>query len=436
MGIPIEVTEKCKILTSDSKPKKERSTKKRKLTISSNSQLDDVNIIQDKNTDEKTDQQLGSLRRSSSKEIVNEISEKRSSTKRKTIPDEIEVDITAPEPPSKKKLRLLNKKKPSLSVKLDKTTGDPNDIKKDKEFGTKKKSNHGIWIGNLSYQVSTDDIHKFLVDNSEISDDMISRIYMPEIRGVKSTQKAAEKNEKKVTNKGFAYVDFSSAEAVNLAVKLSEKLLFGRRVLIKDNKSFEGRPDKGKDELKVNNEPLSKKIFLGNLSFDTTEGILKEHFERCGAIKTLKVATFEDSGKCKGFAWIVFEEIQAAKNAVRGFIKINNTIDENISDHTSEEDSSKKSSSRPNGKKIQSKVWVNRIKGRTLRIEFAEDAQLRYNKRYGKDRTKNSRDINKETQGTTDDNQVKPLKKVDYRQEYAPRLTGGIIESKGKKITF
>jgi len=30
---------------------------------------------------------------------------------------------------------------------------------------------------------------------------------------------------------------------------------------------------------------------------------------------------------------------------------------------------------------------------------------------------------------------IKP-KKVEYRQAYAPRLTGGIVESKGKKITF
>lgn len=43
-------------------------------------------------------------------------------------------------------------------------------------------------------------------------------------------------------NKGFAYVDFESEQEVDEAVKLSESGLDGRRLLIKNAKSYEGRP--------------------------------------------------------------------------------------------------------------------------------------------------------------------------------------------------
>ncbi|POS85372.1 hypothetical protein EPUL_001686 [Erysiphe pulchra] len=431
---PMKVAKKkLKTLTSGSKAKREKSIKKRKSTPTLNSpSFKDINSL-DENSDDETEHQSSSSKRFTNS--LNEISEMRPSKKRKIIPDEIKVDITAPEPPSKKELRLLKKNKslPSAKLVVDLKV---HDKVKTRELDSKKRSDHGIWIGNLPYQISTNDIHKFLVDNSEISDEMVTRIHMPEMQVMKSNQKAVAKQEKKGFNKGFAYVDFSCVEAVSLALALSEKLLQGRRLLIKDKKSFEGRPKKAKIVSEKNDEPKTKRIFLGNLSFDTTEEDLKEHFEKCGTIKSLKIATFEDSGKCKGFAWIVFEEFKAAKDAVRGFITISDIVDESKSESTSEEDNSKSSSFKQKAKGIQRKVWVNKIKGRKLRVEFAEDAQLRYKKRYGKDGTKNLGDTTKAIQGSIDGDLVKPLKKVEYRQEYAPRLTGGIIESKGKKITF
>ncbi|RKF56162.1 Nucleolar protein 13 [Erysiphe neolycopersici] len=428
----IVAKKKSRTLTSGSKTKKEKSIKRKSTPTSNSSSSSDVKSWKE-DRDSETEHHPSSSKETTNP--VNDISESRPSKKRKIIPDEIEVDITAPEPPSKKELRLLKKNKSLPSTKIGVDLAGHNNIKT-KELNPKKGSDHGIWIGNLQYQISTDDIHKFLVDNSEISDEMITRIHLPEMQVIKSTQNAVTKDEKKAYNKGFAYVDFSCVEAVGLAVALSEKLLHGRRLLIKDKKSFEGRPKKVKTESEKNDEPQTKRIFLGNLSFDTTEEDLKEHFKKCGTIKSLKIATFEDSGKCKGFAWIVFEEFQAARDAVRGFIIISDTVDASNSESMSEEDHSKSSSFKQGAKGIQRKVWVNRIKGRRLRVEFAEDAQLRYKKRYGKDGTKNLGDTAKVTQGSIVGDLVKPLKKVEYRQEYAPRLTGGIIESKGKKITF
>jgi hypothetical protein len=293
---------------------------------------------------------------------------------------------------------------------------------------------------------------------------------MPSPNDCKPAHKVEEsKPWKKQHNKGFAYVDFSVPEAVQQAVELSEQLFSGRRVLIKDNKSFEGRPQKTKEESRNDGKPPSKRVFLGNLRFDTTEDSLKEHFEKCGAMENIMVATFEDSGKCKGYAWITFEELEAAERAVRGYVLVKQEDDDAESDledayetssneeeeeeEEEEEDGEKrkkeKAAIKTNPKKpVMKKWWIDKIHKRPVRREFAEDAQVRYKKRYGKDGTKGKpgqsdiADLNEhQADGPKDGDEkkaekIRPLKQVDYRTPYAPRLTGGIVESKGKKVVF
>lgn len=360
--------------------------------------------------------------------------------KRKTLAEEIEVDITAPEPPSKKALRALKKGKPLPPSKSGADSPEPQPKKVEEE----KRSGHGIWIGNLPFHVSKEDLRAFFVDHSDITEELITRIHMKGPNDHKSANKVEEKKKfKKVEhNTGFAYVDFSSEEEVKKAIELSEQLLGGRRVLIKDAKSYEGRPLKTKEEIRKDGKPPSTRVFLGNLSFDTTEDSLKEHFEKCGKVESVKVATFEDTGKCKGYAWIVFEELKSAENAVRGYVFLEE--EEEASDQSASEDESESSDeesvkvkvSKPKNIKRR-KWWVNKIKGRPLRMEFAEDAQVRYKKRYGANGTKGKVE-GAEPAGEGTERAEKPMviKKVEYRQPYAPRLTGGIVESKGSKTTF
>jgi len=210
--------------------------------------------------------------------------------------------------------------------------------------------------------------------------------------------------------------------------------LAGRRVLIKDNKSFEGRPEKTKEESRRDGKPPNKRVFLGNLSYDVTEDSLKEHFEKCGAIANVMVATFQDTGKCKGYAWIVFEDLEGAENAVRGYVLVEDEPSD-ISESDSEDEPAKMITKKP-----KRKWWVNKIKGRPVRMEYAEDAQVRYKKRYGKDGTKSANGSTSVQSGDAKEEGKVPYvpvaKVVEYDRPYAHRLTGGIVESKGKKITF
>jgi len=58
---------------------------------------------------------------------------------------------------------------------------------------------------------------------------------------------------------------------------------------------------------------MSKKLFVGNLSFQTTEADLTSAFEQCGAIESVSIISDRDTGRSKGFGFIVMEEEGATK---------------------------------------------------------------------------------------------------------------------------
>ena len=60
---------------------------------------------------------------------------------------------------------------------------------------------------------------------------------------------------------------------------------------------------------------MSKKLFVGNLSFQTTEGDVSSTFEQCGAVESVSIITDRDTGRSKGFGFVVMEE-QGADKAI------------------------------------------------------------------------------------------------------------------------
>ena|SRR5688572_15050626 len=58
---------------------------------------------------------------------------------------------------------------------------------------------------------------------------------------------------------------------------------------------------------------MSKKLFVGNLSFQTTEGDVSTAFEQCGAVESVSIITDRDTGRSKGFGFVVMEEDGASK---------------------------------------------------------------------------------------------------------------------------
>ena len=182
----------------------------------------------------------------------------------------------------------------------------------------------GIWIGNLRYNVDKEALENFF---GNICTD-IEEINLPQVK----------EEDGKVRNKGFAFITFKSDQATKQAVSLSETSLNGRRVLIKFGNDYTKRKEK-----KIAESDPTSSIFLGNLGFDVVKQDVIELSNQFQRIVGIRIGTFEDSGKCKGFAYIDFEDVQSAKTAF-------------------------------------SILYGRKLKGRKLRVEFATDKAVKRGK--------------------------------------------------------
>lgn len=65
---------------------------------------------------------------------------------------------------------------------------------------------------------------------------------------------------------------------------------------------------------------MTKKIYVGNLSYAATETQVREMFEDYGTIQSLSWITDRDTGRFRGFAFIEMEDsaANAAMNALNG----------------------------------------------------------------------------------------------------------------------
>ncbi|KAG7097439.1 hypothetical protein E1B28_004784 [Marasmius oreades] len=216
----------------------------------------------------------------------------------------------------------------------------------------KPQRQNSVWVGNLSFKTTPADLRTFFDGVGEIT-----RIHMPMKPGTRPGMKGE--------NRGFAYVDFATSDSKMVAITLSERHLTGRKLLIKDGDDFTGRPAspsvegpenetsavKGKTLsktarkiLNVQKQPPAPTLFIGNLGFETTEDQIKElleahrkkskkekdrKVEAAGEgdeikttnenepwIRRVRMGTFEDSGLCKGFAFVDFSSVDNATSTL------------------------------------------------------------------------------------------------------------------------
>ncbi|KLT44649.1 hypothetical protein CC85DRAFT_307043 [Cutaneotrichosporon oleaginosum] len=248
-------------------------------------------------------------------------------------------------------------------------TGEARTRKKDKAAAPKEeKSEFSVWIGNMSFRTQPEALKSWIqtgITESGGEDDCITRVYLP--------KKAARGEFSE--NKGFAYVDFKTEEQMLLAIGLSERPLDGRRLLIKAGNDHKANPNArtpktipsgpGTASVGKQKHAESSTLFIGNLPFDTTEEELRDLIEtncadliaeqeeaeaeaadeedeemdeeareaarekrakealtkgkrgsaKAGLIKT-RVAQFEDTGRCKGFAFWDFKSPVYARAAL------------------------------------------------------------------------------------------------------------------------
>jgi cold-inducible RNA-binding protein len=61
---------------------------------------------------------------------------------------------------------------------------------------------------------------------------------------------------------------------------------------------------------------ISRKVFVGNLSFDVSREELIETFSEAGAVVDAKVPTDRETGRPRGFAFVEFEDEESARRCI------------------------------------------------------------------------------------------------------------------------
>jgi RNA recognition motif-containing protein len=58
---------------------------------------------------------------------------------------------------------------------------------------------------------------------------------------------------------------------------------------------------------------MSKKIYVGNLSFQTTDSDLNDLFAQFGEVESVSIITDRDTGRSKGFGFVAMNDESAEK---------------------------------------------------------------------------------------------------------------------------
>ena len=64
---------------------------------------------------------------------------------------------------------------------------------------------------------------------------------------------------------------------------------------------------------------MNKKLFVGNLSYETSEDALKEMFSEAGAVESAAIVTDKMSGRSKGFGFVEMATDEEAEKAIEMF---------------------------------------------------------------------------------------------------------------------
>ena len=64
---------------------------------------------------------------------------------------------------------------------------------------------------------------------------------------------------------------------------------------------------------------MEKKLYVGGLSYETTESVLKELFSQAGTVSSASVIIDKFSGKSKGFGFVEMSSEEEAKKAIEMF---------------------------------------------------------------------------------------------------------------------
>ncbi|KGY15820.1 hypothetical protein PABG_11055 [Paracoccidioides brasiliensis Pb03] len=153
------------------------------------------------------------------------------------------------------------------------------------------KPNETIYIGNLFFEVTADDLKR---DLSKFGNILAVRIVY-DSRGM---------------SRGFAYVQFDSIDAAEAAINEMNMTIYeGRRVVVNYSSRGSANPTPTRS-----NEP-TRTLFIGNLSFEMSDRELNELFKDIKNVTDVRVSVDRRTGQPRGFAHADFLDVESAQAA-------------------------------------------------------------------------------------------------------------------------
>ncbi|XP_047944591.1 UBP1-associated protein 2C-like [Salvia hispanica] len=115
----------------------------------------------------------------------------------------------------------------------------------------------------------------------------------------------------KVTGKsrGYGFVTFKDMESAQTALKAPSKMIDGRMAVC--NLASEGLSSNS-----VTPDQAQRKLYVGGLSPETTSEMLLAFFSRHGDIEEGSVAYEKETNKSRGFGFVTYKTVEAAKRAI------------------------------------------------------------------------------------------------------------------------
>jgi len=110
-------------------------------------------------------------------------------------------------------------------------------------------------------------------------------------------------------SKGYGFLLLNNGSKVGKTLKTQTHNIHGKLFRVKDIESKKNRGVAKQEELK-------RKIFVAGIGTETTESDLGNHFSTFGTILDILINKDKNSGRRKGFAFILFSQIREAEAAL------------------------------------------------------------------------------------------------------------------------
>jgi len=160
----------------------------------------------------------------------------------------------------------------------------------------RKNSRTKIYVGNMPFSTSADELADIFVEYGEVFD-----TYIPTDRETGMSR-------------GFGFVTMGNDEA-KVAIEAWEGRVYGGRELIVNESVAKGQKVERRDFSRQSyGKTVNKKIYVGNISFDgADEDTIGDLYSEFGEVREVYLPVWQDSGRPRGFAFVTMSADDAQR---------------------------------------------------------------------------------------------------------------------------